>query len=173
MKSYHIDTLLPPWKTTASWEEANRTIGTMAARHSGRLKTAGSLASSVRVALEHSFSLIDETCLKTCPYCPDPCCLTSSPWYDYRDLIFLHLNDIAIPPGQPISDWKATCRYVCLRGCTLDRIMRPWICTWYLCSVQTALLRNRRTDQWIDLSRTISEIRTLRKEMEDEFIRAT
>jgi hypothetical protein len=121
--------------------------------------------------LESIFSLLDDLCLETCPRCPSPCCLHASPWFDFRDLIFLNLNTLAIPVSQSIETLNETCRYVSPRGCTLDRISRPWICTWYLCSVQTANLKSRRSHQREDLMLAINEIKVLRKEMEDAFIR--
>jgi hypothetical protein len=172
MKSLHIDTLSAPWMTAASWKEANRSIRNLVEEPFGRLSSARSLAWSVRIRLERSFNILNDACLETCPYCPDPCCLKASPWFDYRDLIYLHLNELAIPPGQPIADWKTTCRYYHPRGCILDRISRPWICTWYLCPVQTAKMRNRRNNQWSDLVRILGEIKTRRKAMENAFIRA-
>ncbi len=164
--------LSPPWGTEDTWQEANRIIGALVERLFSKLKSAVSLASSVFLELEGSFGILDDICLETCPHCPDPCCLNASPWFDYRDLVFLHLNNMAIPPGQPISSWNATCRYYHPQGCTLDRIFRPWICTWYLCAVQTANLKARHVRQWHDLSRTIRNIKILRKEMEDAFIQA-
>ena len=171
MRYSHIERLSPPWRTTASWDEANRIIRALVERQASRLGYAGSLASSVYLGLEIGFGFLDELCLETCPHCPDPCCLSASPWFDYRDLVFLHLNHMDIPPRQPVSTWKATCCYIRPRGCTLDRFNRPWICTWYMCAVQTANLRNRRIGQWKELSRIFSEMKARRKEMEDEFIR--
>jgi hypothetical protein len=63
------------------------------------------------------------------------------------------------------------CRYFSHRGCALPRVARPWICAWYLCPVQTAILRKRDYLQYDDFNRIIQEIKSLRKEMEDEFIR--
>jgi hypothetical protein len=115
--------------------------------------------------------MLDDLCLETCPRCPDPCCLKASPWFDFRDLIFLHLHALAIPPGQTIKTMASTCRYSSKNGCTLDRISRPWICTWYLCPVQAANINVRRSHQKKGLLTAINEIKDTRKEMEDEFIK--
>jgi hypothetical protein len=92
-------------------------------------------------------------------------------WYDLRDLIFLQFNRLSIPLSQTISDIKETCCYLSHKGCTLPRITRPWICTWYLCPAQTANVKDRSANQWQTLSRVLGDIKARRKQLEDEFIR--
>jgi hypothetical protein len=165
--------LAPPWKTKAAWQEANRSIDGLIQRYADKLSSAMALAASVRVRLEPIFSILDNLCIETCPRCPEPCCLHASPWFDYRDLLFFHLNAVAIPVSQPLEGLGATCRYFSTRGCTLERISRPWICTWYLCPVQTGNLNIRRSHQRKDLSSGLTDIKAFRKEMEAAFIRVT
>ncbi len=171
MKSNLSLQLAPPWKTKPAWQEANRSIDGLIQRYADKLSPAVTLAALVRVRLESIFNILDDLCIETCPRCPDPCCIHASPWFDFRDLIFLHLNALAPPVSQPIEVMDATCRYFSPRGCTLTRISRPWICTWYLCSVQTANLNNRRSNQKKGLTYTINEIKVFRKEMEAAFVR--
>lgn len=161
----------PPWGTKAAWREANRSIAALNQQYSVKLSSAVALAASLHRRLESIFSLLDDLCLETCPRCPNPCCLHASPWFDFRDLIFLHLNSLAIPISQTIEALNDTCRYVSPRGCKLTRISRPWICTWYLCSVQTANLKSRRIHQGKRLRSAIDELKALRKDMEEVFIR--
>ena len=148
-----------------------RQIDALIQRHSDKLSSVVTMASLARVRLESIFNILDGLCIETCPHCPDPCCLHASPWFDFRDLIFLHLNARAIPVSQPIEVLNATCRYFSPRGCTLARICRPWICTWYLCSVQTANLNNRRSNQKKSLTFAVNEIKAFRNEIENTFVR--
>ena len=161
----------PPWGTKPAWREANCCIAGLNQRYSVKLSSAVALAVSLRQRLESIFSLLDDLCLETCPRCPNPCCLHASPWFDFRDLIFLHLNTLAIPINQTIEALNDTCRYVSPGGCTLARITRPWICTWHLCSVQKANLNIRRAHQVKNITSAINEIKALRKAMEESFIR--
>lgn len=155
------------------WREANRSIADLIRRHDGQLNAAVALAAMLRFRLASVFSLLDALCLETCPRCPDPCCLHARPWFDFRDLLLLHLNDLAIPFSQTIENLDATCRYYGQRGCTLDRLSRPWICTWYLCPTQTANLNSRRHLQHHDLSLAVADVKDLRQKMENMFIRVT
>ena len=108
--------------------------------------------------------------MATCRYCPEPCCLTASPWYDFRDLLFLHLNTLEIPQSQPLHDDTNTCCYLGPWGCDLSRITRPWICIWYLCPTQVANLKKRNSQQGDPINQTVSEIKRGRRQLELEFI---
>ena len=163
--------LSPPWGFVPAWQEANLSIDFHLKRYFPRLKPMLQIARETRIRLESIFPSLDDLCLMTCPRCPDACCLSASPWYDLRDLIFLHLNQLSIPLTQTIPGFQETCCYINHKGCTLPRITRPWICTWYLCPAQTANLKDRSFNQWQTLSRVLGEIKAFRKEMEAEFIR--
>jgi len=173
MKSNLSLQLAPPWKTKAAWQEANRCIDGLIRHHAAKLSSAAALADLARVRLESIFSILDDLCIETCPHCPDPCCLHARPWFDYRDLLFFHLNAVAPPASQPIEFLQANCRYLSFRGCTLERISRPWICTWYLCPVQSRNLYVRRSHHRKDLSSGLKEIKVFRKQMEASFIQVT
>lgn len=163
----------PPWGTKPQWQEANRSIADICRRYAGQLNATVALAAALRGRLASVFSLLDALCLETCPRCPDPCCLHARPWFDFRDLLLLHLNNLAIPISQTIENSNSTCRYYGPCGCTLDRLYRPWICTWYLCPTQTSNLNRRRYLQHHDFSLAVSKIKGLRQNMEDMFIRVT
>ena len=171
MKFNHALTLSPPWGSVAAWQEANFSIDFHIKQHYHRLQPAIQIANDTRVGLESIFSCLDDLGQVTCPHCADVCCLSASPWYDMRDLLFLHLSRIPIPLTQAISGINETCCYISHNGCTLPRITRPWICTWYLCPVQTANLKERQASQWQTLAGVLGDIKARRKEMEDEFIR--
>ncbi len=161
----------PPWGSVSAWQEANISIDLHIKHYYPRLGPARQIARQACIRLESIFTPLDEICMLTCPRCPDPCCLSASPWYDWRDLVFLHLNRLSIPKTQTISGSTETCCNISHRGCTLPRIVRPWICTWYLCPAQTANLNARNTRQRKILSRRLGEIKALRNNLEDEFIR--
>ena len=163
-------TLSPPWGSVPAWQEANHSTDFHIKRYYIHLKPVIQIARDTRICLESIFPSLDAICKMTCPRCPDACCLSAHPWYDWRDLIFLHLSQLPIPPSQTISGFKQTCCYISHRGCTLPRITRPWICTWYICPAQTANLKHRSAEQWQALGRVFGEIKALRKKLESEFI---
>ncbi|MCP4575390.1 MAG: hypothetical protein GY846_03775 [Deltaproteobacteria bacterium] len=163
--------LAPPWNSPGAWHEANRSVDWLIERHHPELSGCLTLFQNVRAGMASIFPMLDELCANTCPWCPDPCCLSATVWFDFSDLLFLHLSGQQVPPCQPQPDLKITCRYCGPRGCRLPRISRPWICTWYLCDSQLACLRKKGREAQETFNRSLRIIKTGRKEMEAEFIR--
>jgi hypothetical protein len=161
----------PPWGSVSAWQEANFSIDFHVKRYYPRLGAVLQIARETCTRLVSIFPALDDICRLTCSRCPDVCCLSASPWYDWRDLIFLHLNRLSIPPNQTISGFTETCCYLGHKGCTLPRVTRPWICTWYLCPAQTANLNARNIDRRRFLNLELGKIKALRLYLEDEFIR--
>ncbi len=164
----------PPWKNSSSCREENHAVAFLINRHGGHLNDTTNLAQSLHRKLADLFPLLEELCRLTCTYCPDPCCFSAYAWFDLNDLLFAHLNGLAIPRAQLMTDRKMICRYLGVRGCTLERISRPWICTWYICPAQNAILRRETTcEQKVFFHETAAKIREGRKKMETAFINET
>ncbi len=160
-----------PWGRPAQWLEINETIAYMIKRYQGELPQAFALAAQTENLLESVFSLMDELCAETCPDCREACCRVAKLWYNFPDLLFLHLNGLEPAPGQPHREYHLHCRYLSEQGCMLPRIRRPWICTWYLCPPQTSLLRKRGKTVRRRVDEIFQEIKEKRKGMEEEFLR--
>jgi hypothetical protein len=166
--NFHQD--IPPWNSKASWQEANQSLDFLIQRNFSELDRALSLAHKVQTRLASIFSLLDDLCRVTCPWCPDPCCLSAKVWIDFKDLLFLHLGGHPIPPEQLLPNLKDVCRYWSLKGCVLSRMSRPWVCTWYLCSTHQANLRQKARHTQDEFSGSIQAVKICRTEMEAEFI---
>lgn len=167
----HCGPDLLPWGTPVGWNEACFSIKHPLKLHRYQLDKALALAKTLRIQLVSIFSLIDDLCRMSCPWCPDPCCLKANVWFDFKDILFLSLNNGPIPSQQLKARSGDTCRYSGSKGCTLPRITRPWICTWYLCPTQTAILRKKSRPVRDFFSKTLRNIKTCRREMEIEFIK--
>ena len=78
-----------------------------------------------------------------CPECEKVCCADKHGRYDTNDLFFL--NALGITVSDDVSDRKEsdTCRYIGTQGCTLERWMRPFRCTFFFCD---ALLKSLEQD---------------------------
>ena len=79
----------------------------------------------------------------TCPTCSDPCCRRAWVFFDRTDLFFLHLRGLEVPDSQTFGPTGRVCRFLTDRGCRLPRINRPWLCNWYICPDQIALMTER------------------------------
>ncbi len=109
------------------------------AGHTDRLRFAF-LAQGVREGLLWTDEVMDRYCAATCPHCDDPCCSADGIYYDRADLLYLIGLDADLPMSQIRERAGAPCRYLAAEGCILPRMCRPFICTWYLCEPQMALL---------------------------------
>lgn len=163
----------PPWGDRAVWDEVNRSIAWLVSRHAVAMAPLMETARAVRRRLVWTAALLEDLCRRTCMHCPEPCCLGARIWFDTADLLVLHLAGLTVPEAQPISSRDAVCRYWSPRGCRLERLSRPWICTWYLCPPQTAILRGGDGAAYAEVSRIFAEIKSLRRSLEEGFVRVT
>ena len=161
-----------PWHTRALWQEANTCLAHTMRQNQSLLAEPHRQARQMQRRLESIFLLMDRLCRTTCPDCTDICCQRAWVWADFKDLLFLHLAGIPVPDRQLLDRQGNHCRYGSPGGCRLDRIQRPFVCTWYLCPAQTHILRKRPAEMKM-VSDALQHIQRLRREMEASFIRAT
>ncbi len=98
------------------------------------------LATGIREGLLWCDETMDRYCRLTCPGCRDFCCDADGIYFDLADLIYLLVLESDLPAGQTRPRRGDPCRYLAREGCILPRMCRPFICTWYLCEPQMALL---------------------------------
>lgn len=162
---------LIPWNSRSQWNEANAALEHLWRRHGPALKTAQKAAAEIRDQLASIFPIMDRLCRSTCPHCTDICCRHACVWFDFKDLLFLHLAAVTIPGHQLIRERFERCRYCTSSGCRLDRFQRPFICTWYLCPAQTEMLRDKPLE-WQKVTACLQAVKLLRRQMEAAFIEA-
>jgi hypothetical protein len=162
--------LLPRGAPT-QWKQAHQSLSFHLRRHPNAWENTLGTADVLETRLQALFPMLDDLCLNTCPWCLEPCCRVAKVWFDFKDLLFLHFARKPIPLNPPLSALEDTCRFLSREGCTLPRSSRPWICTWYLCPVQTAILRKRDSLQYDAFNRIVREIKILREALEEEFIK--
>lgn len=158
-----------PWHSETLWQEANASFRHTLQRHRDRLDQPCRIAMTIKEQLAPLFPLMDWLCAATCPECHDVCCRHATVWFDFKDLLFLHLAGIPIPEAQLIGHRKDRCRYSSPEGCRLERLQRPFICTWYLCPAQTQCLR-QAPHQMADATAYLNRIKELRAELEAAYI---
>jgi hypothetical protein len=129
------------------------------------------LARRISADLKALEPIMDSLCAATCRHCPEPCCLSAKVWYDFKDLLYLHLASLPIAESQPMQRYDQVCSHWRPDGCRIVRSERPWICTWYLCPAQTARLQREQKQVSLELSKTIQAIKNKRLQLENAFIR--
>jgi hypothetical protein len=160
----------PPWRNDQLWQAADSTMAYLVRRHWHQLYQVKETASQIKNMFESIDAPLDRLSRETCAQCPAPCCLVADVSYDFKDLLFIHMTDQAMPPGQPRRTTGGVCRYLGGEGCLIPRQQRPWICTWYICATQKNYLAGCHEISRTKLQSVISEIGILRKQMEFLFI---
>ena len=159
------------WETPAEWREAQTGLDHHLKIYSGLDEDVRQKAAAIAGKIEAMDPVLEVLCSLTCPECEDPCCARATVRYDFRDLIFLHLIQKGLPMGQPISGGGTGCSCLGENGCELDRMMRPFMCTWYLCPAQVELLRHAEPWRQYGLLERLREIQGDRKELEKGFLK--
>ncbi len=133
-----------------------------------------------RVIAEHIAGLIlrldplmTSYCRQTCPTCPDPCCNGRKVFFNLTDVVYLAVLGKEAVPGQTRSQAGRPCRYLSGEGCRLSRLLRPYVCTWFLCEAQMALLQAEPVRFQRGITETLTEIRQARLLLESLYEECT
>jgi hypothetical protein len=154
-----------------TWQESNCALARLLSRYRHVLNTAVATAETIGQGIDELMPLMVALCRRTCRFCPEPCCITNTVWFDFQDLLFFHLTDAPIPVRQAASMPKEACPFLGPRGCTQPPRVRPWMCIQYLCPAQRAILE--RQGGWVlgDVSRKIETINQQRSMLEADLVR--
>ena len=77
---------------------------------------------------------IERHTAEVCPSCRDVCCADRHSRYDRSDLIYFASLDLHMPTAPDHPDGLSRCRFMAECGCSLERFMRPYRCTWFFCA---------------------------------------
>ena len=159
-----------PWSNPAEWQAVNQAFIRLIQRHDPFFASIRACALRLADHLNSLFLTADRLCRSTCRFCPDPCCEKAWAWFDFKDLLFMHLCGIEIPGSQALSAPGNRCRYLGHRGCRLPRNARPWVCTWYVCPTQAARMRRVPVALRGTFERTVGRVKRQRTALEEAFI---
>jgi hypothetical protein len=83
----------------------------------------------------------------------------------------MHLGGNFSLPDQLRGPDDSSCRYLSHTGCMLQRVQRPYVCTWYLCATLKQHLMQRAPSDGIYLTNSLAAVQSARIELENQFIR--
>lgn len=153
-------------RSTPRWRSSNDALARLLARHRPGLAPAAVMARRIRHAVDTLVPAMTALCRRTCRFCPDPCCINHTVWFDFRDLLLFHLLDEPIPARQAATEKGEPCPYLTGRGCRLPWRMRPWMCLSYVCPAQLAILKNEERSRSAIIYNKINRIGNYRLRME-------
>jgi hypothetical protein len=91
------------------------------------------LAEELREAFDTVSPFIEKHTAIVCPDCENVCCKDKHGRYDKNDLVFLRALGVDIPADALEREEMDGCRYMTEKGCSLERWMRPYRCTFFFC----------------------------------------
>jgi len=160
----------PPWGDRQNWQAINTALAETIASLGDKAGSLHRSAQSLYADLRELSSAMATAATGSCPSCTTICCLHARPFYNFQDLLYLHLAGLQPPAaGQPVQSnevGRNHCRYLQTTGCSLNRNVRPWICTWYMCPDMKSLMRPHLARALL----LIDRIKKKRGELEDAFI---
>ena len=157
------------WSIQTQWEEANATLDYLFELHGPLLDEVRKNAGLARSNLEAIFPVMERYAQLVCPSCRAVCCLVARVAYDFRDLLFIHALNLTPPPHQLRRNDDEHCRYLTEVGCSLPRLVRPFVCNWYYCAPMLELFYQSPTRAQRRLSSLMSGAQLYRSQMEDQF----
>ncbi len=87
----------------------------------------------LRNLFESLSSFIQEHTSVVCSSCEKVCCINKHGRHDPEDILFISAIGIELLPYEPDRRDEDPCRFLGSDGCSLERWMRPFRCTWYFC----------------------------------------
>ena len=163
---------LPPWKSPEVWSHFCQSMVHTVSHHRAGLEEARQLAVQVGEKFDEINDAIDSVCKETCSFCRDICCKRATVWYDFKDMLYIYLHSGQFPQAQITKNGDLSCCNLTSSGCILPRRIRPFICTWYICPSQTAVLSGRVGEELkASILSPVKEIQALRNRLEDTFIK--
>ena len=163
-----------PWRTQDQWQALTLFFNTIQKEVGQKdLVPVSRRASAICQLFAGLSRPMDDLCAATCISCREICCERATIWYDWKDLVYLYFAFGRLPSAQITRVERAGGKRCCVHfsntGCTLSRLERPFVCTWYLCPEQKKISTSRQTGDGETLLEKIAHIKRLRREMTSRF----
>lgn len=161
----------PAGDDDSAWQASNCALARLLKRYRPLLGAAAARAAAVGRGIDALEPLMLALCRRTCRFCPEPCCIINTVWFDFQDLLFIHLQGMAVPSRQAATECGVACPFLGRRGCRLDFRGRPWTCIRYLCPAQRRVLARNGSRLLADTERKIVGIDRQREQMVSAVVR--
>jgi hypothetical protein len=97
-----------------------------------------------------------------CPSCEKVCCINRHGNHDDNDKIFISALGREISAGNSEGNDTDPCRFLNPEGCSMDRWMRPFRCTWFFCDPLLESMekdKGRAYREFVDTFKRLVDIR--------------
>ena len=161
----------PYWTSEESWQAVNQSLFKLV--NDPALKGMENLKASAMAMAEEMNKLdklMENLCQRTCPDCLGVCCLAKNIYYDFSDLLYIHLSQDKAPRRQTRKGLDEPCCYLTPRGCSIPRNRRPFICSWFICSDQEEIISRMLWGKERGLIKSLDKLLVMHRDLEKDFI---
>lgn len=141
--------------------------------HRGELTHVARYAHMIKEGMDRISDFIQRNTSEVCPSCEKVCCINRHGSYDHQDLIYLFALGLDRPAQRVGIDDTAPCRFLSERGCTRERWVRPFRCTWYFCNALLSHMEQGPAKPYREFISRFQGLVETRRKMRDEFSRIT
>ncbi len=121
-------------------------------------------AQKYKTVMDKHDPFIQSYSAKTCPYCGTICCANRHGVPDFGDLIIFLALDLRVPHYNLVQDERAPCQFIGERGCKVERILRPYRCTWYYCDPMLVQIEIDKPSEYRRFIKEVGELAETRGE---------
>jgi len=146
-----------------------RSIEEIFSNQSHKLQKVRELAQKVKEGFEKINPFIQQSTEAVCPQCTNVCCINKHGYHNSEDLVYIHALDLQLPDYNFDRDDSAPCQFLSMRGCVMDRSVRPSGCNWYFC--ESLLDHMEARSEYGKFDNDLRDVAELWLEMMDEFHR--
>ena len=93
------------------------------------------LANELKNAFDAVSPFIEKHTSIVCPTCETVCCINKHGNYDNNDRVFIEALGMEVPRYSPDRKDTDPCRFLKEHGCSLERWVRPYRCTFFFCDL--------------------------------------
>ncbi len=163
-----------PWQMAEDWKQVLLSFKAVENKGKDKLTALFCIAKEIQKNFEIISEPMESLCAWTCVNCEDICCMRATIWFDLKDLLYIYFATGKFPESQikkiTLKNQIRTCGCLTQKGCSLSRIERPFVCTWYVCPTQKEYLKQHYPKLLLDFEQTLLNIKELRNKLEEEFI---
>lgn len=105
-----------------------------------------------------------------CPQCRQVCCINRHSRYTPFDSLYLRALGEKKPARKAGIADSEPCQFLSLRGCRLERFLRPYRCTWYFCTPLLEYVGHTPARQYRGFISLLEQISLKRELLVKEFI---
>jgi hypothetical protein len=92
------------------------------------------IALEIKAAFNTVSPFIEKHTAIVCPACEEVCCTDKHSRYDKDDNVFIEVLYAEMPVKDSVRRESDPCRFLEEKGCSLQRWMRPFRCTFFFCA---------------------------------------